>query len=287
MSPWGRRTSPSLGAFVERPDLERHLAAIEAESRAEGLVLRTSATARAKSGTIYEVRAYEGKDGLGRPTMAVRVASPFGVVLALGPLGEADSRERATAFVPSIPLEGSSLKLPADLNGDGHPEIALRSDRGHVAIFALAPRGASEIGIELPTQALELRAVGGPGFALWTRRTAAPGASLAPRYERIATFDAGKFTERTPRVRAWHQARAQELEVIPEGATGRERLERALDRAFHEGMASEDDKAREAPLDALEAETVAPDLRDARTQALDDLARELGVKRADDRKKDR
>ena len=149
MSPWGARDVPPLGAFVERPDLERSLAAIETEARAIGLRVASSARVEDRAGTPYVVQALVGRDRLGRVTSAARVASPWGVVLALGPLRESDAPV-ATELVPFLDAgPGRSLKLPADLTGDGDPEIVLTGAGSKLAIFSLEPHGATELAVEI------------------------------------------------------------------------------------------------------------------------------------------
>lgn len=256
--------------------------AIELERTAEGLTPTLQASARAKDGTPYEVRAFEGTDGLGRRTSAVRVASPYGVVLAVGPLTEEDPRNRPTGFMPAIPSgDGTARKLPSDLTGDGHPEIVLRSDRGDIAVYTLGPRGATELPVEIAPPPSELRTVAGE-IALWSRSVAAaPGGAplLAPIYERIAMFDGARFTETVSTVRAFHSAERERRRAAPEGETPPERLVRKLELAFHAALADPDPKGRVAAMESVEEEKPPADLADEWESALDALARALSTPR--------
>ncbi|MBK6518549.1 MAG: hypothetical protein IPM79_16485 [Polyangiaceae bacterium] len=285
MSPWGARGGPHLGLFVETPSLERHLAAIDAEARAEGLKPYAAAAVSGRDKTRYEVRAFEGEDGVGRRTTAVRVATPFGVVLALGPLAHDDPRGVATTFVRSMTLgAGTSLSLPADLTGDGHPELFVSSEGGPARLYSLRARGATEVTIELRGGAKELR-LAGDGYALWSSREAEPSPSLTPRLERIATFEGGSFSEAHAGARAWHEAEAARDAGPREDEPAPARLSRAARRAFHAAMAASSAADKGAALEALEQEAAPSDLQARWQETLDVIAQEIGVDRRGKRQK--
>ncbi|NUP10183.1 MAG: hypothetical protein HOW73_29385 [Polyangiaceae bacterium] len=291
LSPWGDRSTPPLGLFVERPDLARHLVAIDAESRAEGLTPRNAYVATGRDGTAFEIRTFERRDKLGRTTYATRVASRWGVVLAVGPLDEDDPRTIATRFVESLPADGgASMQLPTDLNADGFPDVVLASDDGRMAVFTLAPRGAIEIRIDLHGGFRELRMLRA-GYALWTHASDAAEPSterIAPKYERIATFDAGAFVETSAAAQTWHEERARALTEAPENESVVGALDRKLERAFHRALATSKADARERILDELETQNPSDEaLRKVWESALDNLATEIETRRAKDRKKSR
>lgn len=264
---------PPLSAFIESPDLSRALGAIEVETRSAGLELLKAVPARGRDGTNYEVRSYEGKDRLGRPTGAIRVASPWGVVLALGPLDEADV-PRPTRYLSVMPAGETALLFPADITGDGNPEVVLQSDRNkQLAIYSLAPRGATELRIVLAHPPLELR-LAVKGYALWTR-TPSSSRLLTPKWERIATYQAGTFSEDTEEARAFHRLERDRHAQAPERETTPARLTRALERAFHAACAEPKPSDRKAKLDTLTKETVPPELTDAWKEQVGELAREI------------
>lgn len=273
VSPWGGRAMPPLSAFIESPDLARSLHAIEVETRHAGLQLLKAVPARGRDGTDYEVRSYEGKDSLGRPAGAVRVASPWGVVLALGPLDEADE-PRPTRYLPVMLAGEAAIVFPADLTGDGNPEVVLQSDRNkQVAIYSLAPRGATELRIDLAHPPLELR-LAVKGYALWTRRAPVSGV-LTPKWERIATYQAGVFSENTDEARAFHRIERDRRVDPPDGETPSARLTRTLDRVFHAARAEPKPGDPKAKLDGLARESVPPDLTEEWRACVDELSKEL------------
>lgn len=271
VSPWGGRAMPPLSAFIESPDLTRSLRAIDSEAASAGLRLLKTIPARGRDGTAYEVRAYEGRDRLGRPSGAIRVASPWGVVLALGPLEEAD-RPRPTRYVAAMPAADSSIVFPADLTGDGNPEIVLQSDRdGRLAIYSLAPRGATELRVALAHEPLGLR-LANKGYALWTRAPIASQRTLEPRFERIATYRAGAFSEDTEEARAFH--RVERDQPAPEGESTAQRLTRVLDRSFHAARAEAKPNDRKPKLEVLKNEPVPAELAAEWKEWLLELERE-------------
>lgn len=271
VSPWGERGGPSLGAFIDRPDLERHVRAIEDETGAAGLKLVSTTLVRGKSGALFEVRGFEASDRLGRRTTAVRVASAWGVVLALGPLEEGDPRSRPTELVPAFEADaGAAVRMPSDLTGDGEPEIALRSARGDVMIVSLATHGAAEMEVDLPDPPDALRALDG-GYALSSSRRV----SVAPielRLERIATFGDGKFSQSSERARAWHRGEEKRRAAGPEREPPAARAARLLERAFHGALAEADGKTALRGVDDVE---LPAELKALWKEARDAVTREL------------
>ncbi|MCK6593030.1 MAG: VCBS repeat-containing protein, partial [Polyangiaceae bacterium] len=91
---FGSALFPPLSAYLGQPDLEAQLRAVESETGALGLTLVKELRGElARAAGPMVVRAYTGRDALGRETHAVRVATSRGVVMALGPLAASDSRD--------------------------------------------------------------------------------------------------------------------------------------------------------------------------------------------------
>lgn len=257
VSPWGAAESPKVRDLAAPADLMRELAKLDAEARALGLARSDEIALRLpRGGGPAAVRGYEGKDMLGRPTHAVRVATPRGVVMALGPLDVHDvARTEATELVPALLVEeaievgaggpdesraGGSLSIPcgADLNGDGSPDVVVRSDDGGLEIWQILPLGASryEVAMALarPTRAVDIDR---DGRIDWMGEAARdPGDPIAPHLIDVATFDAegARYADTTPPARAFHARRA--AAPIPTGSE--EGAARAsLERAFHAALA--------------------------------------------------
>lgn len=269
LSPWGPRKTPSLKAFLEKPDLDEHVRAIEEEARAAKLELVAADSVRARDGTVFEVRAFRGVDGLGHPTTAVRVASPFGVVLAVGPRSERDASHPATELVLSLASEeGTAVQLPADLLRDGSLLLALRSDRGTVEVHRLTPHGSGPIAIELAHPVSELRSQDG-AFMLACSTPIRGG-----RLERVAAYDGKAFRETTDRARAWHAREARRRDRVPREETAEQKLARLAERAFHRALS--EPKPSEAALRDLVGEVKAG-AGDDPGHVVDSLASELGL----------
>jgi CelD/BcsL family acetyltransferase involved in cellulose biosynthesis len=128
VSPWGAAEAPPVGLLAQGPDLAAQLAAVDQE--AEALRLRRTGELR------FKLRTGEGE-------IAVRVATPRGVVMAVGPLAAGDTdRARATELV--VEQSGS------DLDEDGAPDMVLRNEAGALEVWAIPWSGAAPYRIRAP-----------------------------------------------------------------------------------------------------------------------------------------
>lgn len=288
VSPWGGASSPSLAPYVTRPDLDGRLREIDAETAHLGL--RQTLEARGKlpmGGGSVVVRAYEGTDALGRTTHAVRAATPMGIVMAVGPLDGADAwRGAATELLAAlVEVEGEddvrrgAFQAATDLNGDGYPDVVLRSEAGVMEVWRLALMGAARYDLALEVPATRALDADGDGQIDFGGRSPVPqGDPIAPELDDVATFDDRGYSNATPGARAFHASRAAAL--APPGARGgpaaakggtskesdppappltdTERLRRALGRAWHSILAGE---PRSEALKRLDAEPVPAPLR--------------------------
>jgi hypothetical protein len=267
VSPWGSQPGPSLAAFAPRPDLEARLAAIDAETGALGLArsFELRVTLPRKGGPAV-IRGYEGQDVTGRTVHAVRVATPLGVVMAVGPLDaqELDRRE-ATQIVPALVGGGpkgdevGAFRSGTDLDGDGRLDVVLRNDAGQLAVWHFDALGSGATPIAMaapPTRGVD---VDGDGRVdLEGELPVAADDAIAPRFADVATFAEGRYSDTSPAARAWHVRRARTA-TAPAGARDAARLRAALERAWHVSLAGEE--SVEKVLDALRKETVPPSLR--------------------------
>lgn len=264
VSPWGDGAGPSLEAFLRVPDLGAELARIDAETASLGLVrteeIRAELPPRG-SGRTAVLRGYEGRDVTGRKVHAVRVATPRGVVLAVGPLDAGDvDRGKATELVPALATgEGRALALRSgsDLNGDGALDVVLRNDAGALEIWRIDELGSAPYPVRLaapPTRAVD--ADGDGRIDLWAELPIAPGDPVAPRFTDVATFAGGSYADDTPAARAWHAREARSPR--PTGVSEAVRLRGAVEHAWHAILAGE---PREAVLRDLGKEPASPPLR--------------------------
>jgi hypothetical protein len=288
VSPWGGSDRPSLGAFVERPDLPAQIARIDAETASHALRLVTEIRADLpRGGGPALLRGYEGLDALGRQTRAVRVATGHGVVIALGPLDARDPlRDQAVELVPALmPAEerdaAGAFRSGTDLNGDGALDVVIRSETGRLELFRIGLLGADMYKIEMmapPTRAIHIE--GDTRIGLFGEVALNPDDAIAPHFTDVATFDRDRYSNATPAARAFHARLAAPSAPSPPASSAppapsapprsppppapplrdEARLASALERAWHAVLSG---KPKEEALKELAREPVPRALRDA------------------------
>ncbi len=252
---------PPLGLYAEPDDLEERLAAIERETAAAGLELDQEVTTSSESGTRYVVRSYRGRDRLGSPTRATRVASPHGVVLAVGPEHERQD-DAPTELVRFFELgEGRVLALPGPLVEGGEPEIVLRARSGALGVYTLGPRGAAQIPVGLPAPPTRVRELASGRLALAVDLRVPPDREPPLLAEVVATEVGSRFDVRGPEVGAFHGRERDRLSEPVAEESDAARLDRITLRAFHAIRAGEDAKITAEAVGAVPMPT---DLRDTR-----------------------
>jgi hypothetical protein len=277
VSPWGGASSPPpLSAFIERPDLAARLARIDAETAHLGLTQTVELRGELpRGGGEIVVRGYNGLDPVGRPTHAVRVATPRGVVMAVGPLDVSDAaRDRATELVVSLaPKAGTeALRSGTDLNGDGAPDVVLRNDAGALEFWQITSVGSSRYEVDLEATPTRAEDMNGDGLLdLAGELPVSAGDPIAPRLVDVATFDNRRYSDQSAAARAWHAAQAAKATPKPEPKPDADakpptpipdelRLRRAIERAWHTILAG---RPAERALEELKREPVPPRLRAA------------------------
>jgi hypothetical protein len=262
---------------------------IATETAALGLQLVTEIPVKLpRGGGPLRIRSYEGTDALGRTIHAVRVASAHAVVMALGPLDPGDpDRMAKTALVPALVQEAGSRGVGAfrsgtDLAGDGAVSVVVRNDAGHLAIWRIAPLGASPYPIALvgqPTRGLD--ADGDGRVDLVSEVPVDASDPIAPRLTDVATFDGAGFSNRTEGARAFHAALAE-----PAGTpttSDEVRLRGAIEHAWHSVLAG---RSKEDALKQLGREVVPVRLRAAVerwTAAISSILARSGARTPDER----
>jgi hypothetical protein len=281
VSPWGERPAAALDAYfgARPPDLARQLAIVDAETGALGLhateEIHADLAPKGSEGREAVIRGYEGRDAAGRLVHAVRVATPRGVVLAVGPLDPGDvDRSQATELVPALLLgddgSGTAFRSGTDLNGDGSPDVVLRNDAGALSIWHVGEMGAAPYPIRMAAPPLRGTDAGDGRVGLWGRLPVPSVDPIAPRLVDVATFEAGAYSNATAAARAFHAREAARPVVkAPDAA----RLRAAIERAWHVVLAGQ---PAERALHELEREPVPEPLRasfEAHVRTLEALGR--------------
>jgi hypothetical protein len=271
VSPWGEAGRPRLADYAVQPDLEGHLAAIEAEAARLGLVEVHRTEGRdPRTGDPLVAIALRGEDGVGRAVHAVRVASPWGVVLARGPLDVRDVRRREAAellFAPEPPAPdavGAPLAPAplADRFADGTASVLLRDEQGRVEVWRVTGRASLEVPVVLAVPPTEASDVDGDGrLDLAGRAPAFEPDPIGPDLRDVATWSGAALTDRTEAARGWHAARRDRARASRARARSEAtRLRATLEAAWHAILAGAD-RARE--LEALDRERPSAPLRAA------------------------
>ncbi len=252
MSPWGDAGRPRLADYAMRPDLEGHVAEIEVEASRLGLseAFRVTVT-DPRGGDPLVAIALEGRDDVGRKVTATRVASPWGVVLARGPLDLRDvKRATATELLRVVALEGEDEATPggavgfgafSDLTRDQVPDLVLRSEEGRLEIWSMTARAGTQIEVRIEAAPTRFVDVDGDGGLDLASRVSINDDALAPDLVDVATWAGDGFSNATRAARAFH-ARHRDWSRTAEvtAKTADERARRALEVAWHATLAGGD-----------------------------------------------
>lgn len=225
VSPWPKDVS--LQSLMRASTMEEHLERVAAEMQVEGLALDTEVCGELDDAETFCIRSYRGQDDLGNQRRAVRVATRYGVVMALGPTSSHDTmRGVEIALVPSL---DEAWKSGSDLNGDGMPDVVVARSGGALEVWGLHARGASPYPIDalVPvTGAMDVDGDGRPDLAGTV--PVPPGESLAPSLVEVVSFAAGRYRSDTPSVRGFHARRGREMAEERSGSAHVERAWHAL-----------------------------------------------------------
>ncbi|MFO0762161.1 MAG: VCBS repeat-containing protein [Byssovorax sp.] len=262
VSPWGIAPDLPLRQLFQAPDMDAQLARLDRETGPLGLHLGPEIPIDLPAGGGQaRIRGYDGQDPLGRPIHAVRVVTPRGIVMAVGPIDPADLRreqptELVVALVPTDDGKGA-YRSGTDLNGDELPDVVLRGENGTLAIWHVAALGAAPYDVEMAAPPERAQDIDGDGLIdLEGDVPVDPADPLAPRLTDVATFDGGRYTHRSEPARSFH---ARLAEPPPPPAPGppvrpEVRLREALERAFHAALGGH--ASKKEVLDALDQEAV-------------------------------
>lgn len=254
VSEWGASGSPKLSMFVSEPDLEGHLEEMGGSPDLRGFEVDAELHGDA-AGTHYVARSFKGPRELGRDQRAIRVASPSGVILALGPIDPRSTvRTEPDDLVRAIDADDDGegeFRSMTDLTGDGTLDLVVRTEAGEIAIYSLGPRGATRVEVVMAASPTEGIDVDGDGKV--DLRGSVPsqeGDPIEPAFTDVATFDGRMFTHATDAAKKFHEEQADALAVDAPAIAGTVIvLRRSLERAWHTILRGGD---RKEALEALD-----------------------------------
>jgi hypothetical protein len=208
-----------------------------------------------REGHPFVALGFSGQDAIGRPLFAVRVVTPSGIVLALGP-------DRALPRDPSVPSHLLASWLGAypsgqDVTGDSMPDLLVAADDGTLAFYRIDRLGTLRYPVVSdipPTKITDINEDGLPD--LIGAAIVPPGDPIAPDLVEVAVCVGAGFTARHPAAIAWHRLRAKAITVPTEGSPEK-RLKAAIEKAFHSIRGGERPADAFAPAATLVA-TLAP-----------------------------
>ncbi len=256
VSPWGAGAGPKLGAYVEKPNLEAHVARIKQETSALGLAPTIDLIVEDARGETFVLMGFEGEDRVGARTTATRIAPGHGVIVAVGPNRETNTEE-PTEFVRALGgSSGPPIGFPRDANGDGSLEVLLRGRGGELALLSLSPRGSRTIAVDPPSHGAELSGSGQLHFTreigciratreertltvLRDRCEPAPAGVIARPLRVPLSYLGDRFDRETTFENAWHAARAGTLDAEQTNAAGLIRDVLRLEADYHRLMRGE------------------------------------------------
>jgi hypothetical protein len=231
VSPWPKDVS--LKTLMQATTVEEHLARVDDEMGVEGLMVEAEIKGEFEDGEPYCIRSYAGRDSLGNLRRAVRVATRYGVVMALGPTSSHDALRGNHVQLVTTLAEGR-WRSGSDLNGDGLPDVVVTRSSGGIEIWGLHAKGASPYPVEAIVPVTEATDVDGDGRPDLVGVVPVPkGDGVAPHLVEVATFLGGEYRTDTPSVRSWHARKLRERTTKRSPAS-------SVERAWHGIRAGQD-----------------------------------------------
>jgi hypothetical protein len=229
VSPWPR--VESFQPLMTPSSLEEQLERVASEMQSEGLTLVHEVCGRFDDVEGFCIRGYEGHDDLGHERNALRVATRYGVVMALGPpSAEEAARGEGISWVVRLADRWDS---GTDINDDGMPDVVVvRASKG-LEIWGLHYRGASPYpmdGVVPMTEAMDIDGDGRPELMAAVPTRAEP---VKPQLVEILEFKSGRYRPDTPLVRRYHAVKGEAMRDMPTEAA-------AVQMDWHRFRAGED-----------------------------------------------
>ncbi|MFO0660215.1 MAG: VCBS repeat-containing protein [Polyangiaceae bacterium] len=212
-------------------DLDGALERARAQAKSDRLSESSRVDGVLRDGKPFVALGFTGQDALGRALYAVRVVTPSGIVLALGP----DRNLPRDASAPSKLLLDIHGAYPSgkDLTGDGMPDLIIAADDGSLAVFRIDRLGTLRYPVVMDVPAdrvVDLNEDGVPDLGGVAPVPA--GDPIAPELLEVAVCTGAGFTARHPATVAWHRAKVMAINT-PSDAPPEKKLKAAIEKSFH------------------------------------------------------
>lgn len=220
VSPW--LDDLRLDTIAPSPDLEAQLQRIDAEMTHESMSRDQEIPGRFSDGTKFVIRSFVGTDAVRRrPRTAVRVATGYGVMLALGPAAPGGAGRPVRTELVAALADGGGWRSGTDLNGDGCPDMVVRGEDGSIELWCLMPRGASAYPVQSlvpPDHAVDVDEDGRPDLA--ARVQLGAGDAVSPFVLEVAVFQDGGYRADAEAAKSWHLREWRRLTVPADADAG-------------------------------------------------------------------
>lgn len=210
VSPWPKDIS--VKDLWQPTSLQQHIERMDRELSGEGLMLSVQLDGQFASGSEYCIRSYRGVDGLNNAREAVRVATKYGVVMALGPVSSHQALQgRGVSLVDKY--EEGGWRSGTDFNGDGLVDVIVMRDSKELELWAIYEQGAAPYPVRslvLMQQMVDVNHDGRP--ELLGNVAVSEQDVVAPKLVEVLFFSGGSYVWDHPGAQRWHEKQAQQLQ---------------------------------------------------------------------------
>ena len=196
---------------------------MDSELDGEGLAVVHQIDGEFASGEPYRIRGYEGADSLGNRRGAVRVATRYGIIMAIGPVSSHEAMQgKSVELLAEVTQTAGSRQWRSgqDVNADGLVDVMLRRDGRRLELWAIHEQGATPYRVETDVAMVAMMDVDGDGVGeLMGELLLGFAAPQHTNLVKLMGFSSGRYIADTPAVKDWYKAQ-QQRETLPRSHNG-------------------------------------------------------------------
>lgn len=210
VSPWPKDVS--IQDLWQPTSLQQHIERMDRELSVEGMTLSVQLDGQFASGDEFCIRSYRGVDGLKNAREAVRVATKYGVVMALGPVSSHQALQGRGVSLIEMVQEGG-WRSGTDFNGDGLVDVVVMRDSNELEIWAIYEQGAAPYPVRSAVSMQRMVDVNHDGRPELLGYVAVSEQDVvAPRFGEVLFFSGGSYVWDHSGARKWHENQALQLQ---------------------------------------------------------------------------